>query len=169
MKGRFLLLIMVSFLILSCKKDEQSCSDGIFNPEKEESTDCGGVCPPCNPNTDSNFSFLEVTINGDRIYFGEYGLTKNSKWELNFINDSINISLNLGSGDTLGERPIEALGSSGFYMGHSYPVLVDGKSVFSAINQEDSLLSAYFQAKFVSNNGTDTLFLTNGEFYEISW
>lgn len=77
--------------------------------------------------------------------------------------------MNLGSGDTLGERPIEALGSSGFYMGHSYPVLVDGKSVFSAINQEDSLLSAYFQAKFVSNNGTDTLFLTNGEFYEISW
>ncbi|HLW39604.1 MAG TPA: hypothetical protein VKX31_04370 [Brumimicrobium sp.] len=132
-------------------------------------TDCGGVCPPCSTDPNPVFSFLTVSVNGKSVYFGDYTLEKSSVWTLQFKNDSIDVKLNLGGGDSLGERPIESVGSSGEYRQLNYPVLYSGRSVFSEVNQEDNRLSAYFQAKFIAVNGIDTLFLSDGEFQNISW
>ena len=64
MKTKLSIILAVALLTFSCKKDEQSCSDGIFTPEKEEKTDCGGVCPPCDFKPTVIDSYLTTSING---------------------------------------------------------------------------------------------------------
>ncbi|HTO38690.1 MAG TPA: hypothetical protein VL021_09725 [Brumimicrobium sp.] len=163
-------LFLVGFLFLtSCKKEEQSCHDGIFDPEKEEKTDCGGVCPPCDFVPTAVDEFVQVKVNGKFVSFTDYTLTKNPNWNLRFKNDSLDIRLNLTEGDSLGGRPIEQAQSTSTYAFKDYPTLYSGMVVLSDINHVENELSGYFQAKFVANNGFDTLFLTNGEFAKIPW
>src|SRR5690554_4765093 len=107
MNYRLTLILLCVLFLFSCKKDEQSCSDGIFDPDKEEKTDCGGVCPPCDFEPTVIDSFLRADINGRAISFSNYNLTKNPDWILHFQNDSLDIKVNFGSDDSLGGRPIE--------------------------------------------------------------
>lgn len=169
MKGKFLLMILVSLFFFSCKKDKQSCSDGIFDSEKEEKTDCGGVCPPCDFQPTSVDTYLSVKVNGKAVSFSEYSIVKSSVWMLYFENDSLNVQLNLGDGDSLGGRPIEVIGSQAEYKFLNYPTLHNGLSVFSNVDHSENKLSAYFEAKLFALNNIDTLFLTDGEFQNISW
>lgn len=170
MNGKLTLLIFVGFLMFSCKKEEQSCSDGIFSPDKEEEMDCGGVCPPCNFEPTVVNSFLSTKVNGEPVSFATFTLVKSPDWILSFENDSINIQVNLGQGDSLGGRPMNVLYSSATYNAENHPVLADGYSVFAKVDHVKNELSGFFNAKFVSDNNTsDTLRLSDGEFQNVQW
>src|SRR5690554_4905267 len=170
MNGTLTLLILVSLLLFSCKKEEQSCTDGVFTPEKEEKVDCGGVCPPCNFQPTIIDTYLSAKVNGESISFSNYTLSKSPDWILSFENDSLNIQVNLGSGDSLGGRPMEVPNSKALFHSNIYSSLGSGYSVFAEIDHIEQSLSAFFNAKFVSDNDiNDTLRITDGEFQKINW
>src|SRR5690554_7652362 len=77
--------------------------------------DCGGVCPPCNFEPTVVNSFLSTKVNGEPVSFATFTLVKSPDWILSFENDSINIQVNLGQGDSLGGRPMNVLYSSATY------------------------------------------------------
>ncbi|MEX2483055.1 MAG: hypothetical protein WED10_00750 [Brumimicrobium sp.] len=162
-------ILVFCALVFSCK-EEQSCSDGVFTPDKEEKLDCGGVCPPCESSEPSYTSLVLADVNASFINFSNYELVKNPDWVLTFSNDTTNISLNFGDGDTLGGRDIFANGSGAVLNGAAYSNLADGYVLFTEINEEESRLTGYFQAKFVSNtDNNDTLRIINGDFEDVKW
>ena len=170
MNIRFAITIVVSFLILSCKKNEQSCDDGVFTPEKEEKVDCGGVCPPCNVPSNIDPSYVSVDVNSISTSFGDYGINKTTDWILQFQNDSIFVFLNFGDGDSLGNRSIKVPNSKAVFNNVNYSTLTVGNVLFSEINHADNQLSGYFEAQFVSDIvSTDTLKLTGGQFEKVGW
>src|SRR5690554_1747065 len=113
--SRRLSLLLLLCLFFSCKKEEQSCTDGIFTPEKEVKIDCGGVCPPCDFKPTVIESYLSTKINGKSVSFGEFTLKKTPEWILSFTNDSIAVQVNFGDGDSLGGRPIQTIDSKATY------------------------------------------------------
>lgn len=163
------LLIFIG--VSSCKDEEQSCSDGVFSPDKEEEVDCGGVCPPCpSDDGDAFTSILLTNVNDTSIIFYDYSLTKNPDWILSFSNDSIMTSLNFGDGDSLGARSINPMNSVANYNSSVYSTLISGTVIFSEINHSDKRLSGFFEAKFLSDsNSNDTLIIKNGDFEDILW
>lgn len=172
MNSKLVIAIVFSLVLLSCKKEEQSCSDGVFNSAKEEQTDCGGVCPPCNSSSSSHESdpYLFAEINSESVSFADFSLTKTSDWILKFQNDSITVFLNLGDGDSLGNRSIKIPNSKATYKNVDYSSLTGGKVLFSEIDHSENLLSGYFEAEFVSDiMSTDTLKITGGQFGNIGW
>ncbi len=170
MNSKFIIAIVVSFLLLSCKKDEQSCQDGVFTPEKEEQMDCGGVCPPCNPHSDDIVSYLSADVNSKSITFGNYHINKTTDWILQFQNDSIVVFLNFGDGDSLGSRPIQVPNSKAIFKNFNYSTLTEGIVLFSEVNHSNNRLSGYFEAQFVSDIvSTDTLKLSGGQFEKVGW
>jgi hypothetical protein len=167
----FILGMLIIPLLFSCKEEEQSCSDGVFTPDKEHELDCGGVCPPC-PSTNPNpySPILLCKINDSATIFQDYSLNKTPEWILNFSNDSIVASLNFGAGDSLGARSITVTNSGATLNFDAYSTLVSGTVLFSEINHTDNRLSGFFEAKFLSNTDpNDTLILTNGDFEDIAW
>ena len=170
MNGRLTILLLTSLLLFSCKKDKQSCTDGIFNPEKEVKTDCGGVCPPCDFVPTPVNTFLTTKVNGVKTTFSNFTLVKTPDWILSFENDTLNIKVNFGQGDSLGGRPMETLYSTALLKTDNYSTLGGGFSVFAEVNHTGNYLSGFFEAKFVSDNDIyDTLRITNGEFQKINW
>ena len=170
MNSKLVIAIVFSLLLLSCKKEEQSCHDGIFTPDKEEQTDCGGVCPPCGPVSVPDDPYLDADINSKSVSFSDFTLSKSPYWKLNFKNDSIDIQLNLGNVDTLGNRPIKAPYSKAIYKGVNYSSLAKGNVLFSEVNQTKNFLSGYFEAQFVSDIlSSDTLKITGGQFERVGW
>src|SRR5690554_5784154 len=131
---RRLSLLLLICLFFSCKKEEQSCTDGIFTPEKEIKTDCGGVCPPCDFRPTVIESSLSTKINGESVAFGKFALKKTPNWILSFSNDSIAVQVNLGDGDSLGGRAIKETNSTASYLSKNYTDLDTGIVVFSEIN-----------------------------------
>ncbi len=158
-------------MLMSCKKDEQSCQDGEFSPGSEEQTDCGGVCPPCqDENDDQPIEVMLANVQGEALSFSNRELVKLPDWVLNFQNDSINVSVNFGDGDSLGARPIEVTNSSATFRGVPHSVLVEGTVLFSEINNTEQRLSGFFECKFLSDqNSLDTLIIKNGGFENIPW
>ncbi|HZH86918.1 MAG TPA: hypothetical protein VFD77_06350 [Brumimicrobium sp.] len=170
MDGRISLLILVCFLFFSCKKDEQSCTDGIFTPEKETKMDCGGVCPPCDFQPTVIASYLSTVINGESVSFSNYSLVKSPDWILTFENDSLFFNVNFGSGDSLGGRPITPTYSIAKFNMIDYSTFASGTVVFADVNHTKNELSGYFNAKFISDNDVyDTLVVKSGEFSNIKW
>src|SRR5690554_6365295 len=170
MNGKLTLLIFVGFLMFSCKKEVQSCFDGIFSPDKEEEMDCGGDCPHCNFEPTVVNSCLSTKVNGEPVSFATFTLVKSPDWILNLENDSINMQVNLGQGDALGGRPMNVLYSSATYDTENPSVSADGYYVFAKIDHVKNELSGFFNAKFVpDNNTTDTLRLSDGEFQNVQW
>jgi hypothetical protein len=159
-------------LFVSCGKEEQSCQDGVFTPGDEIQTDCGGVCPPCNDSNNANDA-LEVvvaTIDGVPMSFSNYTLTKNPDWILNMRNDSIDVYLNFGDGDSLGVRNLKDTLSSATMNSIGHNSIVDATVLFSQIDNAENRLSGFVECKFVSNASVnDTLRLINGTFENIPW
>lgn len=169
MNKQFVLLFLSLFFLISCKKEEQSCSDGIFQPDYEEEMDCGGVCPPCNFVPTLIPSFLFAKINNKEVHFETFGVTKNQTYNLFFSNDSIQVVINFGEEDILGGREAEVLGSNAFYKNLPYSTLVEGSAVFSELDTNEKFITGYFRAKFLSDNQYDTLFIEDGEFKRAKW
>lgn len=170
MNSRLTILLLLSLFLFSCKKEKQSCTDGIFTPEKEEKLDCGGVCPPCDFQPTVVDTYLSTIINNVPTSFSNFTLEKSPEWVLSFENDSLSITVNFGQADSLGGRPLEVLYSQATKNGDGYSNLVGGISVFAEVNHTENYLSGFFQAFFVSNNDVyDTLKVTNGEFQKINW
>jgi hypothetical protein len=170
MDGRLTVLLVLTFLLFSCNKEEQSCTDGIFTPEKEVKVDCGGVCPPCDYTPTPMNTYLSTKINGVPTSFSNFALVKTPDWILSFENDSLDIQVNFGQGDSLGGRPIEIVNSLAKINAQDYSTLGEGIVVFSEVNQTENYLSGFFEAKFVSDIDIfDTLRITNGNFQEINW
>lgn len=170
MMTRLTIFISIVFMTFSCNKEEQSCSDGIFTPEKEQKVDCGGVCPPCDFTPTVIDEFLRAKVNGESITFDNYSLSKTPDWILTFQNDSLYVNLNFGSGDSLGGRPISSTYSNGILGNENYSNLNTGTVVFAEIDHTENLLSGFFTAKFISNtNVYDTLAITSAEFAKINW
>lgn len=164
------ILTFLTCFMFSCNKEEQSCNDGIFTPGKEEQTDCGGVCPPCDFTPTEVETYLSVQMDGEIISFDEYSLSKSPDWILSFQNDSLIFSLNFGYGDSLGGRPIQESSSNGMLNNQNYPNLEEGIIVFSEIDHEKNQLSGFFKAKFTHNsNSYDTLAISSAEFAKIEW
>ncbi|HLV42149.1 MAG TPA: hypothetical protein VKY37_07715 [Brumimicrobium sp.] len=170
MNGRLTIMFLTCLLLFSCKKEEQSCSDGIFTPGKEEKLDCGGVCPPCDFVPTPVDTYLSTKINDVPTSFSTFSLEKSPDWILSFENDTLNIKLNFGQGDSLDGRPIQSIGSNAIFNTVNYSYINEGFTVFSEVNHTENYLSGYFNAKFVSDNDIyDTLKITNGEFQKINW
>lgn len=167
----FIFGLLLMSLFFSCKDEEQSCSDGVFSPEEESELDCGGVCPPCSSTNPSPYSpILLCKVNDSSAIFSDYSLNKNPDWILSFSNDTLSVSVNFGDGDTLGARPIDPVSSGAFVNSVGYSTLINGTVLFSEINNTDTRLSGFFEAKFLSNiDPNDTLIITNGDFEDILW
>ncbi|PKR80791.1 hypothetical protein CW751_08465 [Brumimicrobium salinarum] len=161
---------MFFVLLFACQKNEQSCADGILDPEKEEKIDCGGVCPPCNFTPTEVSSFLTMKINGVKTTFDNNTLLKSPEFILSFNNDTIDVKLNFGSGDSLGARAVNVVYSEAIFNQEAYPILNDGIVVFSEVNTTQNELSGFFKARFTTGNTLDdTLRITEGEFQNIKW
>jgi hypothetical protein len=170
---RFFLFTIVLFCF-ACNKEEEidTCKDGLLSPG-EEGVDCGGPCPPCPDPLPTPFAF--ASINGTGIQFGNYTLEKMDDWVINFQNDTVNITLNLGNGDSLGLRPLKVQFSKGKFYSTSYDVLSDGKSLFTNINENEKTLSFFLEADLTIDpdsplfNPLDTLKIRSGDFENIPW
>ena len=170
MNAKLTILLLSSLLLFSCKKDKQSCSDGIFTPDKEEKMDCGGVCPPCDFVPTQVSTFLSTKIINVSTSFNNFTLIKAPDWILKFQNDTLNIQVNFGDGDSLGGRPLKSIYSQATFKVEGYSTLTEGFSVLAEINHTENYLSGFFEAFFVSDNDVyDTLRVTNGEFEKIYW
>ncbi|RYM32996.1 hypothetical protein ERX46_13170 [Brumimicrobium glaciale] len=170
MKTRLTMFLVFTLLIFSCKKEEQSCSDGIFTPEKEVKTDCGGVCPPCDFVPTVVDTYLSAKINGELISFSDYSLSKAPEWILTFQNDSLYFNVNFGDGDSLGGRPIISNYSFGTINGVNYPDLQNGTVVLAEIDNTENYLSGFFTLNFNKNGSViDTLAVTDAQFSKINW
>lgn len=163
--------MILTLMITSCNKNEQSCQDGEFTPSSEEQTDCGGVCPPCDTGEDPLVQeFLFAKIGGSGVSFSNRDLIKNPDWIMNFQNDSVNVTMNFGDGDSLGARPMEILNSGATYQGVPHSTFVEGTVLFTEIDHNENRLSGFFECKFVSDqNALDTLKVINGDFQNIPW
>lgn len=169
-------VLLLSLLVLTaCRKDEEhidTCSNGIIDPG-ELGTDCGGPCPPCDEPTLPVRTYARV--NGTPIDFANYELTYDTDWILSFSNDTISVVLNLGDGDSLGSRPIKPLYTNGETQLNKYPVLNDGRSLFTKIDKERNELSVLFEAKLTMSvsdpnySSLDTMFVREAEFRNIPW
>lgn len=168
------LLIIGSFILFACEKEEKidTCKDGILSPG-EEGVDCGGNCPPCPPTPPMSFAF--ATVNDEMITFANYKLEKHDDWVLRFYNDSIDITLNLGNGDSLGARPLKSIYSTGYLNGKNYPILQSGINLITSIDHAEQKLSCFFEAKLtqdpnhINYNMYDTLIVKQGDFENIVW
>lgn len=170
MKTQLTIFLAFLFLTFSCEKEEQSCSDGVFTPEKEKKTDCGGVCPPCDFVPTNVDTYLSANINGEQISFTDYSLSKTPEWILTFQNDSLYFNVNFGDGDSLGGRPISSTYSQGIMNGDNYPDLMNGTVVFSEIDHTEKHLSGFFTVKFNKNGSViDTLVAADAQFSKIKW
>lgn len=169
-----LFLVILSFSILSCEKDEEkdSCSDGVQSIE-EEGVDCGGSCPPCEES--ENKPVAIATVRGTDIQFSTFALEKEKDWVLFFGNDTISITINLGDGDSLGVRPLKAEYSKSYLNNVKYEALKEGKSLFEKIDHNKKELSFYLEADFgmktsePNYNSLDSLKVTSATFRHIPW
>lgn len=161
----------VVFMLLSCNKEEQSCQDGVYSPEHETQTDCGGVCPPCDTGEDPvPQEFLYAKIEGVGNSFSNRNLTRSGDWVLNFQNDTISVTMNFGDGDSLGARSMKINNSGAIYNGEVHSTLAEGTVLFTEIDHTEDRLSGFFECKFVSDqNALDTLTVKNGDFQNIPW
>ncbi|WP_159038548.1 hypothetical protein [Brumimicrobium mesophilum] len=170
MKTNLSILFTFALILFSCNKDEQSCSDGIFTPEKEEKLDCGGVCPPCDFVPTIIDTYLSAEINDQQISFNNFSLSKTPDWIFSFDNDTISVNVNFGSGDSLGGRPISTTFSIGELNNINYSTLHSGFVAFEEINDVENYLSGIFTAKFISDiNVFDTLVIKGAQFAKINW
>ena len=169
------LYILMFFLVfVSCNKEEDTntCEDGLLSPG-ELGVDCGGPCPPCPDPLPTPFAYAK--INGSETQFSNYTLEKYDDWVLNFKNDTIDITINLGDGDSLGVRPLKSQFSKGTFYSLTYDILSSGISLFTNINHQNNTLSLYFEAKFTLDpnspnfNSMDSLFISEGDFENIPW
>lgn len=174
---KYLLCIVVILgfvFVSSCEKEEEidTCEDGLLSPG-EEQVDCGGPCPPCPESDPTPFAFAD--INGSETQFGDFILEKFDDWVINFKNDTIDITLNLGDGDSLGMRPLKAEFSKGKLYTVEYDDLANGICLFTDIDHENKTLSFFFEAEFATDpdspfhNPLDTLKVTKGDFENIPW
>lgn len=169
---RYYIILVTGFLsLVACKKEEQSCQDGIFTEGSEEQTDCGGVCPPCDDGEDpAPQEFLFANVQGADLSFSNRDLTRATDWVLNFQNDTISVTMNFGDGDSLGTRSMKAVNSGAVYNGVTHSALAEGNVLFTDIDHSENRLSGFFECKFVSNqNSLDTLYIKNGDFQKIPW
>jgi hypothetical protein len=165
---------LLCLALLSCQKEaeEDQCTNGVWDPG-EIGLDCGGVCPPCFPETESTFAIAE--IRGRVIQFSNYVLEKHDDWILRFYNDTIDVTVNIGSGDSLGVRPLKALYSKAFFKPTQFNKLAYGLCVFKEIDEENQRMSFFFEASFgMDPNGPnynvlDSLHVRNGDFENIKW
>jgi hypothetical protein len=162
--------LALTFLIFSCNKEEQSCSDGVFSPDEEQNLDCGGVCPPCDFQPTVVDTYLSAKINGQLTSFSDFSLTKNPDWILSFQNDSLSFNVNFGTGDSLGGRPITPTFSNGTINNVNYPDFQNGTVVLSEIDNTQNYLSGFFTVKFNRNGSAiDTLVVSDAQFSKINW
>ena len=170
MKTKISIILALFLMSFSCDKEEQSCTDGIFTPEAEETTDCGGACPPCNFVPTSVDTYLSAKINGELMSFSNFSLYKTPDWILSFQNDSLSISVNFGAGDSLGGRPITPNFSSGIINGVNYPDVMSGTVVIAELDNTEKYLSGFFTVRFNKNGSSiDTLVVSDAEFSKINW
>ncbi len=170
---KFIQLICLLVFLYACDKEEviDTCQDGIFTPG-EEGVDCGGPCPPCEEEI-SSLAF--ATINGFETRFDDYSIEKFDDWVIRIFNDTIDITLNLGNGDSLGLRPMKPLFSKAQLFNKNFSQLAQGRTVFMEIDHDEQRLSFYCDAKFTLDpsgpnfNPLDTLFITQGDFANIPW
>lgn len=169
MNYKQLLLFASAIFLFSCEKPERNCSDGIFDAAFEEQTDCGKQCPPCDFSPTPVDSYLSATINGKKTDFSSFSIMKNTEYKLLFNNDTVNVVMNLGASDTIGDRVVEPTGSFAYFRGLPYETLISASAVVSEVDSVEGYFSGYFRAKYLSNNGFDTLFITSGEFKKAEW
>lgn len=170
MKFNLSIYVFVCFLMFSCDKEEQSCSDGKFTPEKEEKVDCGGVCPPCDFEPTVIDHYVSAKVNGESVSFTDFGIAKNANYILTFFNDSLTFNLNLGADESLGSHQVLEVNSNGTKNGEQFLELYEGVVVFSEVDTVNKEMSGFFKAKFhKTSNYSDTLALTSGAFSKVSW
>jgi hypothetical protein len=165
--------VVLLFFLCACKKEEEegTCFDGQLSTG-EHDVDCGGMCPPCE-NNNGPFEIFLVTINGKAMQFSERSLVASPNWIMNFSNDTLNVTLNFGSGIEPGAHPIEQLYSEATMNGKFYDFLYSGLVVLSNIDTINNRLSGFFEAKLVGYFSdsllVDTLKITNGDFESIPY
>lgn len=164
---------MFVFLFACNKEDEtNTCEDGLLSPS-EVGVDCGGPCPDCPDPIPTPFAYAK--INDTETQFSNYTLEKIDDWILNFKNDTVDITINLGDGDSLGARPLKAQYSKAQLFGLEYEILSQGQSLITNIDNDKKTLSFFFQAKFTIDpnsanyNVLDTFYVREGDFENIEW
>ncbi|MDG0973178.1 MAG: hypothetical protein P8O07_03385 [Crocinitomicaceae bacterium] len=160
------------FALLSCAKEEEgTCFDSVLS-SGEVNVDCGGVCPPCTSGNGVSEFFL-ATINGVSMQFSQRTLVDAPSWILNFSNDTLAISLNLGNGTAPGAYAIEAAFTEATMNGKAYDYVHEGLVVLADIDTANRRLSGFFEAKLVGYFSdsllVDTLRITNGDFESIPY
>lgn len=170
---RLIYLVFSIAALSSCEKEEvDQCSNGVWDPG-EIGVDCGGVCPPCFPESSPSLAFAE--IRGEIIQFSNYELEKFDDWVLRLYNDTIDITVNIGDGDSIGVRPLKSEFSQAYVEPTHYGVLAEGLCLFKEIDVENQRLSFFFEASFGMNpngqnyNVLDSLHVLNGDFENIKW
>ncbi len=157
-------LSLAMLTIFSCKKKEEPvdpCTNGFLDPG-EQGVDCGGSCAPCNSIPPS---FLDFTLNGSDVLVTDKSLQFNgTDYILSMSNDSIFITLNLGSNPSPGAYTPTLSGTSCTYNGIPYPNISNASHVISHHDSINQLLSGYFDIDFSRTGFTDTLHITNGVF-----
>lgn len=161
---RIPVLVLTMLLIFSCKKKEESvdpCQNG-FLDAGEQSPDCGGPCPPCQPNYTPS---LYAKVNGITTTFSSKSLSfDGTNWILSMSNDSLNLSIDLGNTGDVGSYTMSPTGSNCDFMGINYPTLSDGNFAISYHDTAANRMSGLFQAKFSRPGFIDTIRITNGQF-----
>ncbi len=107
------------------------------------------------------------------MQFSQRTLVDAPSWILNFSNDTLAISLNLGNGTVPGAYTIEASFSEATMNGKAYDYLHEGLVVLADIDTTNRRLSGFFEAKLVGYFSdslvVDTLRITNGDFESIPY
>jgi hypothetical protein len=174
MIGRKILFVFLFLAFTACEKEQEThtCDDGLLSPG-ETGVDCGGPCPDCPDPLPTPFAYAK--INDTETQFSNYTLEKIDDWILNFNNDTVDVTINLGNGDSLGARPLKVQFAQAQLFGLEYEILSEGTSLFTNIDQENKTLSFFFQAKFTIDpnspnyNVLDTLYVREGDFENIEW
>lgn len=160
---KWIIPIAAILILFSCKEKEEvdPCTNG-FVDSGENGVDCGGNCPPCEPNYAAS---LSMSINLHNINFWGTTITYDgSDYILNVTNDSVAMTLNLGTDGTVGNFNVLQQGSLCTYHGIDYPLITTGTSAVSANDLQNHLLSGFFQVNFYRSGFTDTVKITNGQF-----
>lgn len=162
----FIALSVLAVFFAGCKKKEKeaSCSDGIHNGI-ETGVDCGGNCAACTQNTVPPYAIL--TVDGKQVSFANHSISAQAGYyRLILVNDSINLSLNIGPGTT-GAGSVSQTGTSLIYNNQNYPDLNHGQRIISANDTAAHTMSGNFNATF--GYSIDSVRITSGQFYRISY
>lgn len=163
------LFIVILLLTFSCKKkneDVDLCTNS-FKDIGETGVDCGGSCDPC-PVVYMPNAYMR--INGEPVSFTNKSITEQSgNWFLNCFNDTIQMQFNLGPDISVGNYQMQNTDNFAVVNGLSYNLTTNGNVGIYVNNATAQRVNGLFQVKFYHTGMVDTLYVTNGEFVDLTY